>query len=277
MLGKDKLIYDATTPDDGDSVAAYLRTAAGALTSTGAAGALDVNITNALAVAVDLNGDYDGVSNLAPDSVGAIVHDRAAAPAVADQNKRTTGAAASSDAVVAANAHGFDANSFGMIFNGTTWDRMRGTSGALNVVFSEPVADDAADAGNPLKVGTRAVSGALAAVSATGDRANMISDLYRRLWVNTSPNIAGSNAAVTVDDTAGGVVIFTSVLAGRTRAIVKNMDNKPLYLGFGTVTVANGMPVEAGALWLGEIGPDLILKGIRATGETGPVRTMQFA
>lgn len=38
-LSKDKLIYDSTTPADGDSVASFLRTASGALTATGAAGA----------------------------------------------------------------------------------------------------------------------------------------------------------------------------------------------------------------------------------------------
>lgn len=276
MLSKEKLIYDSTTPADGDSVAAFLRTGSGALTSTGAAGALDVNITNALAVAVDLDGDYDGVTNLTPDSVGAIVHDRAAAPAVADQNKRTTGAAASSDAVVAANAHGLDANAFGMIFNGTTWDRMRGTSGALNVVFSEPVADDAADAGNPLKVGTRAVSGALAAVSATGDRANMISDLYRRLFVNTTPNIAGSNAAVSVDTTAGGVALAAAVLAGRRFIRVQNLGNKAIFWGFGTVTSAVGSRIAAGGTELIEAGPDIAVKAIAESG-TQDVRVLQLA
>jgi hypothetical protein len=276
MLGKDKLIYDSTTPADGDSIAAFLRTGSGALTSTGASGALDVNITNALAVAVDLNGDYDGATNLTPDSVGAIFHDRVASPAVADQNKRTTGAAASSDAVVAANAHGMDANAFGMIFNGTTWDRMRGTSGALNVVFSEPVADDAADSGNPLKVGTRAVDGALAAVSATGDRANMISDLYRRLWVNNTPNIAGSNAAIFIDTTAGGTALFAAVLAGRRKAEVQNLGSKAIAIGFGTVTFANGIRIAAGASYTMDIGPDLALKAIAESG-TQNVRVLQLA
>lgn len=276
-LSKDKLIYDSTTPSDGDSVAAFLRVAAGALTSTGAAGALDVNVTNALAIAVDLDGDYDGTTNLTPDSVGTLVHDRAAAPAVADQNKRTTGGAASSDAVVAANVHGADANAFGMIFNGTTWDRMRGTSGSLNVSPIGAVADDGVDSGNPVKIGSRAVSGALTAVSASGDRADLLSDLYRRIWINASPNIAGSNASVTVDDTAGGTVLFASVLASRTKVLIKNTDNKPLYIGFGTVTTANGLPIESGASWYADLGPDLVLKGIRDTGESGTVKVMQFA
>ena len=277
MLGKDKLIYDSTTPADGDSVAAFIRTGSGALTSTGAAGALDVNITNALALNVNLDGDYDGVTNLLPDSVGTLVHDRAAAPAVSDQNKRTTGAAASSDAVVAANAHGSDVNAFGMIFNGTTWDRIRGTSGSVNVAPLGNVADDAVDSGNPVKVGTRAVSGALAAVSATGDRADSISDLFRRQWVNTSANIAGSNAAVSIDTTAGGTTLVASVLAGRRKLQIQNLGRKAIFYGFGTVTAVNGTRIAAGATQtLEDFGPDLIPKAISESG-TQDVRVLQIA
>lgn len=275
-LSKDKLIYDATTPSDGDSVAAFLRVAAGALTSTGAAGALDVNVTNALAIAVDLDGDYDGATNLTPDSVGTLVHDRAAAPAIADQNKRTTGGAASSDAVVAANVHGADTNAFGMIFNGTTWDRMRGTSGSLNVSPIGAVADDDVDSGNPVKIGSRAVSGALTAVSASGDRADLLSDLYRRIWVNDAPNIGGSNAAVSVDTTAGGVALFASPLAGRKKVEVQNLGNKAIFVGFGTVTAANGTRIAAGATFTSPLGPDLALKAIAETG-TVDVRVLQLA
>lgn len=275
-LSKDKLIYDSTTPSDGDSVAAFLRTSSGALTATGAAGALDVNVTNALAIDVDLDGDYDGATNLTPDSAGLIVHDRAAAPAVADQNKRTTGAAASSDGVVAANVHGQDVNGFLMGYNGSTWDRLLATSGALNVSFSDPTADDAADAGNPVKVGSRAVSGALTAVSTSGDRANMISDLYRRIWVNDTPNVAGSNDTVTIDTTAGGVALFASPLAGRKEVEIQNLGSKAIFVGFGTVTAANGTRIAAGATMSRRLGPDLALKAIADSGSQN-VRVLQVA
>jgi len=45
-ITKEKLIYDATTPSDGDSVASFLRTGDGPITSTviGSALALDVNV-----------------------------------------------------------------------------------------------------------------------------------------------------------------------------------------------------------------------------------------
>lgn len=113
---------DATS----DSVSSWVKDGSGtAITSTtvGAAQGLDVNILND--ISVDMDGVYDSGNNPNPDNVGMIVHARAAAPADSDQTKRTTGAEASSDAVVAANVHGLDVNSFLMGYNGTTWDRLR--------------------------------------------------------------------------------------------------------------------------------------------------------
>lgn len=278
---KDKLIYDPATPANGDSVAAFLRTAAGALTATGAAGALDVNITNA--IMVDLDGVYDAGTNPTPDTVGAIVHTRAATPDETNQTFRTTGGTANADDVVAANVHGLDVNSFLMGYDGTTWDRLTTTAGALNVNATGTltvvgnVADDAADSGNPVKTGTRTVDGALPAISASGDRADMISDMYRRLFINDAPNAAGSNAAVSVDDTAGGTVIFATPLEGRMRVMVQNLDNQAIFLGFGAVTTANGIRVSAGATWTEDLGPDLVLRGITDTGNTADVRVMQVA
>lgn len=274
-LSKDKLIYDGTTPSDGDSVAAFLH-ATNKLTSTtiGPIEALDVNIANT--INVDLNGVYDAGTNPTPDTVGAIVHTRAAAPDATNQTFRTTGGAASSDAVVAADVQALDTNGFLMGYNGTTWDRLLATSGQLQVRPFGNVADDGADTGNPVKVGSRAVSGALTAVSTTGDRADLLSDLYRRVWVNTAPNVSGSNAAVSVDTTAGGVAVFASPLAGRRLVEVQNLGSKAVYIGFGTVSAANGTRVAAGATYSTELGPDLALKAIAESG-TQDVRVLQLA
>lgn len=278
---KDKIIYDATTPADGDSIAAFLRTGSAALTSTtiGPIEALDVNIASPLSVDVQLDGLYDVSGNPTPDTVGAILRTRGAAPDETAQVEPLTGAAASADALVAADVHGMDTNGFMHIFNGTTWDRVRGTSGSINVAALGNVADDAVDSGNPLKVGSRALSGVLTAVSTTGDRADMISDLYRRVYVKTAPNIAGSNAAVSVSDTAGGTSVFATPAAGRCRVQVQNNSgtNKPMWLGFGTVTISNGIKLNAGATWTEELGPDLLLKAITDTGVTSDVRVMQLA
>lgn len=274
-LSKDKLIYNTTTAD-GDAVAAFLH-ATLKLTSTtsGLKEALDVNIVNS--IAVDLNGVYDVTTNPTPDSIGAIVHTRTAAPDQTNQTFRTTGGTANASAVVAANVQGLDTNAFAMGYNGTTWDRLLATSGQLQVLPSGNVADDGADTGNPIKVGSRAVAGALTAVSTTGDRADLLSDLYRRIWSNDSANIAGSNATVTVDTTAGGVAVFASPLAGRRVVEVQNLGNKAVYIGFGTVTAANGTRIAAGATFTSDkFGPDLALKAIAESG-TQDVRVLQLA
>lgn len=272
-LSKDKLIYDGSTPSDGDSVAAFLRTSAGALTSTGAAGALDVNITNA--ISVDADGVYSG-GNTNPDNIGIIGHVRGAAPADTDQTLRLTGGNPSSDNIDPANVFALDTMSFMHGWDGSAWDRVGVSSGALNVAPLGNVADDAVDSGNPVKIGSRAVSGALTAVSATGDRADLLSDLYRRIWVNDQPNVSGSNAAVSVDTTAGGVALFASPLAGRKKVEVQNLGNKAIFIGFGTVSDTNGIRVAAGATYTTALGPDLALKAIAESG-TVDCRVLQLA
>lgn len=117
-----------------DSVQAWAHDGTGtAITSTvvGADTGLDVNILNSLTV--DINGVYNVGTNPDPDNVGMIAHVRSAAPGDADQTFRSTGAAASSDAVVAANVQGLDVNAFGMSYNGTTWDRNRSRNNELLV------------------------------------------------------------------------------------------------------------------------------------------------
>lgn len=129
-----QLWADAANVDESSKVFALLRTAAGDnLTSTllGAKQALDVNVANAIDVSVA--GVYDVSTNPSPDSVGSIFHTRAATPGLAEQVFRATGGVANADNVVAANVHGLDVNSFGMLFDGTAWDRQLGTAGAANV------------------------------------------------------------------------------------------------------------------------------------------------
>lgn len=125
----------AATIADSDSVGAFVRSSDGTLithTTVGADEALDVNVANDVTITapsggldVNVDGVYAVTTNETPDTVGAIVHVRAAAPAASDQTKRTTGAALSADAVVAADVHGLDVAAFGHLFNGTTYDRAR--------------------------------------------------------------------------------------------------------------------------------------------------------
>jgi hypothetical protein len=140
------------------------------------------------------------------------------------------------------------------------------------------VADSAADANNPLKIGFRAIAGALVSTGmADNDRADGISDLYRRQYVNTAPNIDGSSEAIAVDDTAGGTVLFATPLAGRRTVSIQNLGAKDMYIGFGTLTAAAGTRVAKGVTIERELGPDIVLKGIAQTGETNDVRVMQLA
>jgi len=206
-----QLFADAADFTNSDKVFSFLRSAGGqTITSTTVGGkeALDVNVANALTV--DLDGVYDVSTNPTPDNVGLIAHSRAATPGDAEQLFRSTGGAASSDAVVAANVHGLDVNSFAMLFNGTTWDRAKGTSGAAHShLFSQ-------EAGFKVDVKN---SFATAQV-----------------------------AAATVGATA--VQLDASPLAGRTSVQIQNTSTKRLWIGFSNaVTSSSGILVPVGGFY----------------------------
>ena len=146
----------------------------------------------------------------------------------------------------------------------------------VDLDLSNMTADDAADDENPLKIGYRAhdTAAALGAVSADGDKANAISDLYRRIMINDAPNIGSANVSVSVDTTAGGVAL--PILAGRTRVMIQNTGAKDIFIGTGTVTASNGMKVAKGATMSLECGEAIALKAIAASG-TQDVRVFELA
>jgi hypothetical protein len=101
--------------------------------------------------------------------------------------------------------------------------------------LTSSVADDDADSGNPIKVGGRGVSGLLSALSATGDRFDLLGDLYRRTWVNNSYNIDLKISREIVGATAAEIV--STPMAGRTSITIQNASNDSVWLGHdGTVT-----------------------------------------
>lgn len=116
---------------------------------TATSGSLNVNVTNSLTV--DLNGVYDVGTNPTPDTVGSIFHVRAATPGAADQTFRSTGATPAADNVSPANVHAIDTNSFGMVFDGTNWDRLLGFGGKAGVALFDE-AGNAFTISNPLPV-----------------------------------------------------------------------------------------------------------------------------
>jgi hypothetical protein len=234
-LSLERLIFDPANLAQGPLVGSYLIGSSGTLLSDTTPGILDVNITNSLDV--DLDGVYS-VGNTNPDNVGIIGHVRAASPADTDQTGRLTYGQANADDVVAANVHALDVNSFLMGFDGTTWDRLKAIAGVLEVNISSitnaltvvgNVADDAVDSGNPVKVGSRALNQgtALTALSAANDRADLVSDLYRRIFINDAPNIAVNHAVVTV----GTTEVAIPTIPGMTRVLLQNVSDRSIFVG----------------------------------------------
>lgn len=231
---------DADTLEASDFVGAHLYAGNTKITKTtvGAKEAVDVYISNP--ITVNLDGVYDGVDNLLPDNAGLIAHTRSAAPSEVEQVERTTAGAASSDNVVAANVHGLDVNAFGMVYDGTTWDRLTGTNGAVNIH----------DGGNSITVDT------------TSDPA--------------LANASIDNAATSIPDTATKVV--TSDLANRKHLFFYNKGLTEVYIGKqASLAVANGFPIYPGVYLEMRIGAAVALYGISKTGLTNDTRNLQVA
>jgi len=141
--------------------------------------------------------------------------------------------------------------------------------------LTSDIADDAADAGNPIKVGSRAVDGALTAVSASDDRADLLSDMYRRVWVNDSPNIGLAQASVAV--TATESQIASTPLGGRRKMLIQNVGNNEVYLGATGVDDTSGIILRRRTSIELDLGEDIALYAICETGETSELRIMEIA
>lgn len=109
------------------------------------------------------------------------------------------------------------------------------------------VADDAPDTEDPLKIGTRGhlQSSVLAALSDDGDKADGISDIYRRMWTTSAPNVGWVAATASVGTAAAQ--IDSSKQAGRQYVIVQNNGTKPMFIGPSGVTVSSGYEIGKGA------------------------------
>lgn len=243
-LYKTQLIFDPADLTDSDNVGAYLRAGSDGdlITSTLISGkeALDVNV---------VSGTDDGI--FAEDSASA---NGDVGQSVLQVRQDALASSVSTDG---------DYGWFKMNDRGALWTVPVGT-----------VADDAADSEYPNKIGYRAVSGALTAVSASNDRADAISDLYRRIWVNDAPNIGMAQGNVTVGATE--VALPTTALNGRRSIIVQNTSNNPVYVGPTGVLTTTGIKVDKGATMELAAGPDLALFAI-AAGAGNTVRVLELA
>lgn len=143
-------------------------------------------------------------------------------------------------------------------------------------LYTQPVgnvADDAADSENPIKVGSRAETGALTAV-ADGDRADLLSDGFRRIYVNSGSNVAVEDTAVSV--TTSATALPGTALTGRRKIYIQNLDNQAIFLGGSGVTTSNGLRIAAGGVFEDEVGDDVGLFAIAAAG-TADVRVLELA
>jgi hypothetical protein len=148
------------------------------------------------------------------------------------------------------------------------------SDGSINVTLAT-VADDAADSGGSVKVGSRAVT-TLGAVSGANFRADFISDLYRRIYVNNQPNISGNLLNPTVSNTASQA--DATALAGRKRVLIQNLSDKNIYVGTSNaVTASTGIEIpKKGDLEM-EWGENIEIWLISTTGVTSDVRVLELA
>lgn len=300
-LTLERLLFDATAPTDGPLIGAYILGADGTvINDTGTS--LDVNITNAsIAVTAtdldirDLDSAQDSVEiataagqALSIDGSGFITAningtvtvtatDLDIRDLVNTQDSIAIGDETNlvdlqqNDAAFGASAYGFamfgirqDASGSPVSADGDAHPLVFNDDGELKVAadLQSSVADDAADSGNPIKIGGRGLdqSSALSALSAANDRFDLVGDLYRRVFINDAPNIGASSATVTVGTTE--VALPTTALAGRTRMIIQNRGTKGIHVGPTGVTTASGLGISKGGSLTLEIGEAVSLFGI---------------
>ena len=110
--------------------------------------------------------------------------------------------------------------------------------------LSTLVADDDVSTEKPLLAGAvaRTPVSALTAVSASGDKVSLATDLHRRLWVNDSMAVAWQVTAVTLGTSA--LQLDATPLATRRKVTVQNLSNaKCAVKNNNTVTLANGIEI----------------------------------
>lgn len=293
-LTLERLQFDPTAVSDGPLIGSYLVGSGGTvITETGTA--LDVNVTdgtNDLAIdgsgfiTANINGtvtidatDLDIRSlNVATDGDHVYITDSTGANALSvDASGYIT---ANINGTVTVDATDFDIRDLSAaqdnvaISDGTDTLAVN-TDGSINAVVLGD-ADDAALTYNPIHVGSVSAdqSSALSAISAAGDSASLTSDLYRRVFINDAPNVSMAAAAVTAGLTE--IALPTTPLAGRTRLMIQNNGDKPLFVGPTGVTTSSGIEVAKGGTLALEAGEALAFYGI-STAASQDIRVFELA
>lgn len=148
--------------------------------------------------------------------------------------------------------------------------------GALWTHPTSQVADDDAFSEKPLAIAGKAfgAASALAALSASGDKSNLLMDLYRRVYINDAPNIGAVSTAAAVTNSSASLV---TAMAGRTRILVQNQSaSKSIFLGASGVTTSTGIEVTKGGTLALELGQGVALFAIAATAGPHDVRVLEL-
>lgn len=170
-----------------------------------------------------------------------------------------------------------------LVSNGDWSPLQTDPSGRLRVVadldFSSGVADDAVDAENPIKVGSHVYTqvSVLPAISADGDKANLGSDLYRRVYMNDTYGVGWVVAQVIVPATVNGIQLDLAKQAGRKQIEIQNDTEKDIFIyPTNAVTITNGYVVPKKTEKVLKMGEALNVFAITATG-TATVNVLQAA
>lgn len=123
------------------------------------------------------------------------------------------------------------------------------TKRGLDIVPQSSVLDDEADTttSGPIKIGSRVVDATLTSI-AVGDRADLISDTFRRILINQTFNIGAQISIPFVGSPAAR--IDSTPLAGRKKIILVNIGSRSMFLGFTSgLTVNNGLEIEKDSIF----------------------------
>lgn len=305
---KDRLIYVVGQAADSDNVGAFLRAGSdGDLISStliGGKEALDVNIVggadsgifaedsahvsghngqfvmgvrnDANATLTSTDGDY---SPLATDLAGRlkVVANVTSNTEYAEDSAHTTGAIGNFVLAVRNDVQGSLAGTDGD-YAPIQVDALGRVRTITDLDLSgDLVGDDDVDSEDPLKVGSRSVAGPLAALSAAGDKANVISDLYRRVYTLDTANIALVSTQQNVDN-VGEVELAATALAGRRKLFIQNLAvNRDIYIGATGVTTADGFQIRRGSTWEFAIGQNVNFFAIGVDATVADVRLLELA
>ena len=287
MISKDQLVFDTASADTiaaSDNVGAFLRSADGTLithTTVGGKEALDVRIAEGLNVEVDLDAAADSIAAWLNDGAGNAISSTGGALHISDAGGSLTVDAVDLD-----------------IRDLTQTDEITAYQGGVwNIGTLTSITNDVniADGGNSITVDSVGLDirdltaasdsvqswmhdGAGTALTSTLVGADQALDVNIVQAVDpTTANTAIATAATTlaVADTAQNVL--ASPLANRKFLYIKNMDNKPIYIGASGVTSANGFPLSPSAIAELRLGSAVDIEFVGSAGATPDIRTMELS